>query len=325
MRVLFLLISIFINCQAIGQEFRWEIRMYVLQDFIKENSIKEIRIGKDEDSILTSKNTQRLFQFDKKGRLSKMLFQYSEGAPKRKVEYTYEKKSQIYQTKKVFSTDSTGTFVNRYYGNTHVNKFSNLITEIVCRQPDDTLRVNKIKLNQFGQITFRESEIRKTNYTMFYQDFFTYNSEGQFETVTFKIKNFNTGDSLKGIWKCLFDYDQTSQIRKFSKTSFYNLADTITKVEFNILNKNLNSMVKYQQYSKISDKDTTHYFKKEEFNFAFDNRNFLKYVSKERILTGKSYLSFKYEFYNKKESIAIDPNKFISTYFLPIDLIYHDY
>jgi hypothetical protein len=300
---------------SFGQDFIWELKMYMIQDFVKENHIKIMRIGTGNDSSIISNDIKREYHFDELGRLAEMSHQFNSDMPDRKIVYKYNSPHPFYSSKMDFWIDSTDKYHSGMYAHGYMDSSASRLNQFVLSGKGDTIRWNSIQFNDQNKITFRETRSKDRIYELSY----SYNLTGQFEEMKWWVKfpKLNI-DSLVKVSRTGFTYNTDNQIKSYVKVNSENISDTISEARFTWdQNGTLNITCNY----KIGDLPKSHIYK-----VALGPQGILNSVLKIPEVQSKYqspyFISFEFEFYTETEMTGKHRNQFISSYFAPLFFTY---
>lgn len=318
MKKLLFIISILIIFQAFGQDFKWEVRMYTLQNYIQNNFIKEISIASGSDSLKAAESTERVLLFDELGRMTEMKFHFSDKIPQFKVLYSYKGNEPIYSEKIMFRRDSTGRYMKEIVGLTQYSNDPNIIKELIFSDDGDTLRKNIIHLNEENFIEFRESIII---HNRTYRTYYNYTKIGLFESSWFELKNHNQ-DSFIPVWNTFFQYDSLNQLENVIQLNGIDSKDTTMRVDYDIKS---DSSINFNQCEKmgiIKGGTESFYFSCNQYHFNKSENGFYIITNKDKHeIFSHTYIT-KFEFYEKNDSMIENLNTFIYVFYSPIDVVY---
>jgi hypothetical protein len=310
-----------------AQEFRYESRFYLLQNYIRQNAIKTITLGRSEDSLSAWKVEGLKLAFDSLGRLLMIEAPFNSTKTQR-VFYTYEGGHRIYATKEYYvQDDSTGYEPIQKWEITTNAEYSETseILRLNRSNADDTLRKNFIRYDDQGRMSLRSTCPHRGNIIT---SGFRYNMQGaisQFETGYCAQQN---PDSCFGGEISEFIYDDSLRISKI-----LNVRKTVDKtgrlnqrISFHypgpglvfVTDSSAYQARKYENYEFV-----TRYHGRVDFYAITLNKTGLVAVIRETSSYSKStaFLTFSYTFFDDprvRESGA-DASEFLLYYFAPLD------
>ena len=110
--IAFILLLCFVG-NVSAQDFNIEYKAYLLQSYFKERQIKSVTIQNSEDSLFKNRSIQYTLEFDKHGRLVKVLDYYfdTDTIPERMITYSYGEGASYYKSKMYHYLDAESNVV----------------------------------------------------------------------------------------------------------------------------------------------------------------------------------------------------------------------
>jgi hypothetical protein len=314
---------------AAAQDFRFESRFYLLQNYIRQYAIKTITLGRSEDSLVAWKVEGLKLEFDSLGRLA-MIEEPFNTKKSRRVIYTYEGYERAYSTKEYLRQDDSSGNYEPFQKWEIITKEDQTQTNEVLRfnhnNADDTLRKNLVLYDNEQRIYFRSTCPDQGNIIT---SKFSYNKQGfvsQFITAYCAQQN---PDSCFGGEAFDFSYDENGRISSISgsKRSAGNVPGISRQISFQYSDAGIAFITDSSSYEAKKHGNyefVTRYNGRVDFHtVSFNEKGLVSVIRKcSSYSKSTSYLTFSYTFYDGprvRASSESSASEFLLYYFAPFD------
>ncbi len=313
MKYLLLLLCFFFVPKVFAQDFRIEYKFFLLQDFIRDNNIKSIKIKEASDSLRALTRVKYHCFFDQKGRLTKVMDYYftSDTIPERAIVYNYKDDSPYFMSKAYHYINEKGRIL--YVKHWDIDRQSNMVIERLRNIEGKVYRENRLKFNSTNQLITRTTVAGVITYTVNFE----YDARNRLSKVDLSMDNPTLKEGPKKV-NVLTQIRYNFNKRLISTGQLNTSAKPINEFYYDYNGEEITKKVGWAKRNKESKAIRS----LERIDFTYKKNGLLSFahtVNDKKSDIPELYNSFDYEFYSKGEIIStIQNEKFVSTYFTAI-------
>ena len=313
MKQFYLILLLIFSFGATAQDFNIEYKAYLLQSYFKERKIKTLTIQKSSDSLFARKSIECRLEFDKSGRLIKILDYYfdTDSIPERMIMYSYADEAPYYKSKRYhYLASEIGPILKKswlvffdFENNTLTEKFQN---------KKEDYRVNSLVFNKGMQILSRTVEV----YVIKIRTQFNYDRDGLLMQVQL-IKDNPTVKKMQRLE--LNQYLQYNLHQKIMTTEQWmgERDKQLNEYYFNYSGINIGTKVGWSLLNWSSDDKKLI----ERTNFSYNKSGLITkadYFTDNQVSNKHKYTGFEYSFFDGNLNYGVSSDRFTTLWFTDI-------